>query len=83
MLVLTRKTEQSIMIGNEIEIKIIQVKGMGEQAEVKIGIIAPRHISVVRKEVLDEVVYENRQATLHSEGALRLKQLIQGLKTEK
>lgn len=47
MLVLTRKTNQSIMIGDEIEISILSVAG----DKVRIGIDAPREIAVFRKEV--------------------------------
>lgn len=47
MLVLTRKANQSIMIGDEIEISVLAV--MGEK--VRIGIAAPRSIPVFRKEV--------------------------------
>ena len=47
MLVLTRKTNQSIMIGDEIEISILSVAG----DKVRIGIAAPRDVSVFRKEV--------------------------------
>jgi len=47
MLVLTRKSNQSIMIGDEIEISVLSI--MGEK--VRIGIEAPRSIPVFRKEV--------------------------------
>jgi carbon storage regulator len=47
MLVLTRKTNQSIMIGDEVEITILSVAG----DKVRIGIDAPRDIAVFRKEV--------------------------------
>jgi carbon storage regulator len=47
MLVLTRKSNQSIMIGDEIEISVLAV--MGEK--VRIGISAPRSVPVFRKEV--------------------------------
>lgn len=47
MLVLTRKTNQSIMIGDEIEVSILSVSG----DKVRIGIDAPRDIAVFRKEV--------------------------------
>ncbi|MFN8113138.1 MAG: carbon storage regulator CsrA [Solirubrobacterales bacterium] len=49
MLVLTRKTNQSIMIGDDIEITVLSVSG----DKVRIGIEAPRDISVFRREVLD------------------------------
>ena len=47
MLVLTRKTNQSIMIGDEIEISVLAVSG----DKVRIGISAPRDVPVFRKEV--------------------------------
>jgi len=51
MLVLTRKSNQSIMIGDDIEISVLSV--MGEK--VRIGISAPRDIPVFRKEVYLEI----------------------------
>lgn len=62
MLVLSRRLNESIMIGDEIEVKIIQIRGTGDQAVVRIGITAPRAVAVLRKEVYDEVVEANRQA---------------------
>jgi carbon storage regulator len=58
MLVLTRKYNQSIMIGNNIEIVVVEVKG----DQVKLGIKAPRTISVHRSEVYEEIQRENRLA---------------------
>ena len=54
MLVLTRKSNQSIMIGDEIEISVLAI--MGEK--VRIGIEAPRSIPVFRKEVYLEIQQE-------------------------
>ena len=54
MLVLTRKSNQSIMIGDEIEVTVLSV--MGEK--VRIGIQAPRDIPVFRKEVYLEIQQE-------------------------
>ncbi|MEA2313709.1 MAG: carbon storage regulator [Solirubrobacteraceae bacterium] len=51
MLVLTRKSNQSIMIGDEIEVSVLSV--MGEK--VRIGIQAPQHIPVFRKEIYLEI----------------------------
>ena len=51
MLVLTRKSNQSIMIGDEIEVSVLAI--MGEK--VRIGIDAPRSIPVFRKEVYLEI----------------------------
>jgi carbon storage regulator len=62
MLVLTRKSNQSIMIGDEIEISVLAI--MGEK--VRIGIQAPRNIPVFRKEVYLEIKQEQAAA---NEGA--------------
>ena len=51
MLVLTRKSNQSIMVGDEIEISVLAI--MGEK--VRIGIEAPRSVPVFRKEVYLEI----------------------------
>ncbi len=58
MLVLTRKTNQSIMIGDDIEISLLAV--MGEK--VRIGIQAPRDVPVFRKEVYLEIQQEEKEA---------------------
>lgn len=50
------------MIGDDIEIKIVQIRGSGDQAVIRIGITAPRQVSVLRKEVFDDVLEANRQA---------------------
>lgn len=62
MLVLTRKTDQSILIGDEIEIRVVQIKGSGAGAQVRLGIVAPRGLTVLRKEIHDAVREENRRA---------------------
>src|SRR3982751_805892 len=69
MLVLTRKSNQSIMIGDEIEISVLSI--MGEK--VRIGIQAPREIPVFRKEVYLEIQAERGQVTAGGdvEAALR------------
>src|ERR1700729_2601474 len=54
MLVLTRKSNQSIMIGDDIEVSVLAI--MGEK--VRIGIQAPRDIPVFRKEVYIEIQQE-------------------------
>lgn len=66
MLVLSRRLNESIMIGDEIEVKIVQIRGSGDQAVIRLGIIAPRQVTVLRKEVLAEVVEANRQAAQRS-----------------
>jgi carbon storage regulator len=59
MLVLTRKSNQSIMIGDDIEITVLSI--MGEK--VRLGIQAPRDIPVFRKEVYLEIQAERGQVT--------------------
>lgn len=51
MLVLSRKIDESIVIGDNITIKIISI----EKGIVKVGIDAPKDISIVRKELLEDV----------------------------
>jgi carbon storage regulator len=58
MLILTRKTGESIMIGDTIEIQIVDFKG----DQVKIGIKAPSNIKLYRKEVYDAIQKENTAA---------------------
>lgn len=58
MLVLTRKPEQSIMVGCEIEITILEVRG----EQVRVGINAPRSVAIHRKEVFEQIRDENRSA---------------------
>jgi carbon storage regulator len=63
MLVLTRKGNQSIMIGDDIEVSVLAI--MGEK--VRIGIDAPRTVPVFRKEVYLEI-QEGREAAPPSDG---------------
>jgi carbon storage regulator len=58
MLVLTRHAGEAIMIGDEIEISIIDVQG----DRAKIGITAPKEVRILRKELIDEVRSTNAQA---------------------
>jgi carbon storage regulator len=59
LLVLTRKSNQSIMIGDDIEVSVLSI--MGEK--VRIGIQAPRTIPVFRKEVYLEIQQEKAAGT--------------------
>ena len=63
MLVLTRKSNQSIMIGDDIEVSVLSI--MGEK--VRIGIQAPRDIPVFRKEVYLEIQQERNGAGSRSD----------------
>ena len=58
MLILTRKSDESVIIANNIEVKILSVRG----DQVSIGFSAPREVSIYRKEVYDAIQQENRQA---------------------
>ncbi len=63
MLVLTRKAGQSIVIGEDIEIYVVQVRGSGDQAQVRLGIQAPVNSRILRREIFDEIALENRLAS--------------------
>ncbi|MGO8670599.1 MAG: carbon storage regulator CsrA [Capsulimonadaceae bacterium] len=56
MLVLTRRLNQSIKIGDDIEITVIEVRG----DQVRLGVAAPREVAVHRKEVYLQIQQEHR-----------------------
>lgn len=58
MLVLTRKLNESIMIGSDIEITVLAVEG----EQIKLGINAPKQIDIHRKEIYLSIQQENNQA---------------------
>jgi cytosine deaminase len=58
MLVLSRQRDQTIMIGDDIEITVVDIRG----DKVRLGITAPRDVSVHRKEVYEAIRRENRAA---------------------
>jgi carbon storage regulator len=57
MLVLSRQKDESIMIGDDVEITIVDVRG----DKVRLGITAPREISVHRREVYDAIQREKNE----------------------
>ena len=59
MLVLTRKAGEGIVIGDDVIIKIIEMKGGG----VRIGIDAPKDRKIYRQEIYDRITEENKMAT--------------------
>lgn len=58
MLVLTRRVGESIVIGNDVVVTVLEVRG----EVVRVGIDAPREVAVHRQEVYDEVSAANRRA---------------------
>ncbi|MGM0419155.1 MAG: carbon storage regulator CsrA [Thermodesulfobacteriota bacterium] len=58
MLVLARQKDEAVMIGNNIEIKVVEIKG----GKVRLGISAPSDIPVHRKEVFEEIREKNIKA---------------------
>jgi carbon storage regulator len=56
MLVLTRKSDEALRIGNDIKITIVEIKGN----QVRLGIEAPAHIAIYREEIYEKVKAENR-----------------------
>ena len=58
MLVLSRKKNESIMIGDHIEVKILAVEG----DQVKLGIVAPKFVKVYRSEVFEAIQQQNKAA---------------------
>ena len=59
MLVLSRQRDQKIMIGDDIEIIVVDIRG----DKVRLGITAPKRIPVHRKEVYEAIQHENQAAT--------------------
>jgi carbon storage regulator len=58
MLILNRKVNESIMIDDRIEIRILEIV----DGKIKIGIEAPKEVTILRKEVYDEIRKENTEA---------------------
>jgi carbon storage regulator len=75
VLVLTRKSNQSIMIGDDIEISVLAI--MGEK--VRIGIEAPRSVPVFRREVYVEIQEDQEEP---GEGSGDVDRALQGLKSD-
>jgi carbon storage regulator len=65
MLVLTRKANQSIMIGDDIEVSVLSILG----EKVRLGIQAPRRVPVFRKEVFLEIQAQSLEAAEEAQKA--------------
>ena len=73
MLVLTRKLKESIMIGDDIEITIVGIDG----DQIKLGINAPRHVDIHRKEVYLDIQNANQEAGKAPSTSLNVAELLQ------
>ena len=58
MLALARKVNESIMIGSDIEITVLEIKG----DQIKLGVKAPKSVPIYRKELYVQIQEENKQA---------------------
>ena len=67
MLILTRKKDESIVIGNDIVIKVVDI----EEGRVRLGISAPGDVSIHRHEVYDAIQKENREAAINREISIK------------
>lgn len=72
MLALSRKANESIIINNNIEVTILEIKG----EQVKIGINAPKDVSVYRKELYLQIQEANKEAVAADIDVSLLKELI-------
>lgn len=68
MLALSRKTGESIVVNNDIEITILEIKG----EQVKLGIKAPKTVPVYRKEIFVQIQEENMNAFANIESLQKL-----------
>lgn len=68
LLVLTRKRNQSIIIADEIEVTILEIRG----DQVRLGVSAPKRVTVHRREVYEEIREANREATASSSSVLEV-----------
>lgn len=73
MLALSRKINESIMIGNDIEITILEIKG----DQIKIGINAPKTVPIYRKELYLQILESNKEAASAQINEEALKKLFE------
>jgi len=78
MLVLSRQRDETIMIGDNIEITVVDIRG----EKVRLGINAPAHVPVHRKEVYEAIKRENQAAEAKGEPPHPVESLAQKKKHE-
>jgi carbon storage regulator len=78
MLILTRRLNETIIIADNIEISIVDIKG----DQVKVGINAPKSVKVFRKEVYDAIQMENKEAIKSSPTLPDLDKIVDDIKKE-
>ena len=76
MLVLTRKAEESITIGNHIKVTVLEVRGH----QVRLGIDAPRETPVNRTEIYERIIRENIKASKSPQDLDQIKKALKGSK---
>lgn len=72
MLALSRKLNESIVVGNNIEVTILEIKG----EQVKIGVEAPKSVPIYRKELYTQIQEANREAASAGTTPEMLKELL-------
>ena len=75
MLVLTRKAKESVTIGNDIQVTVLEIRGN----QVKLGINAPRNTPVNRTEIYDLIIQENIKASKAPQDLERLPLVLKGV----
>ncbi len=78
MLILARKVNESIIIGDQIEVSIIDIKG----DQVKLGIKAPGNVKVYRMEIYQAIQEENKAAVLGAPAKIPELAALKNLKTD-
>ena len=68
MLVLTRKSNESVILGENIEVKVLSIRG----DQVSLGFQAPREMAINRKEVFEAIQAENRSAAGNEKASVEL-----------
>ncbi|WP_010166262.1 carbon storage regulator CsrA [Candidatus Epulonipiscium viviparus] len=72
MLNLTRKVNEAIIINDNIIIEVLETR----ESKVKLGLIAPKNIKILRKEVYDEIIKSNKSSIKNESEIATLKNLL-------